>query len=121
MQDSCPVPEGPAGDFPVFRPKNAGLGNQRKFLFIKAKNRPGRALQNVLTVKTGSFGGHLAEKQGGRSKKKTFFSCFFGFWGFCAPQEVEAEDIPPIRPLPKKSCLKTVGFWVSTVSGNIAA
>jgi hypothetical protein len=49
---------------------------------------------------------------GGRSKKKTLFFVFFLFLGFFAPQEVEAEDFPPIRPLPKKSCQKTYGRFL---------
>ena len=68
------------GDFPVFRPKKRGLGNQRKFLSIKAKDGRGRALKNVLTAKKGVFGGRLAEKRGGAApKKRHFFSCFFDF------------------------------------------
>jgi hypothetical protein len=58
---------------------------------------------------------------GGAPKKRHFFSCFFEFLGVFAPQKVEAEDFPPIRPLQKNRAKKpAVGFWFSTVSGNIA-
>jgi hypothetical protein len=62
-----------------------GLGNQRKFLSVKAKDGPGRAQKNVLTAKMGVFGDYLAEKPGGRSKKKTLFFVFFRFLGILCP------------------------------------
>jgi hypothetical protein len=40
----CPVPEGLAGDFPVFRPKMQGLGNQRKFFDFDTGTRSAVAL-----------------------------------------------------------------------------
>jgi hypothetical protein len=104
-----------------FSPKKTrGFRNQRKFLSIKAKDGHGRALKNVLTEKTGVFGGRLAEERGGRSKKRHFFSCFFDFLGLCDPQAVGAEDFPAMRPLKKNRAKKpTVGFWVFAGSGNI--
>jgi hypothetical protein len=70
------------GIFLFFAQKTRGLGHQRKFLSIKAKDGPGRALKNVLTAKTGVFGGRLAEKRRGRSKKMTFLRVFPVFWDF---------------------------------------
>jgi hypothetical protein len=86
--------------------------NQRKFLSIKVKDRLGRALKNVLTEK-GAFFGAVWQKNGGSALLKNhFFSCFFVFWGFLAAQDVEAQDVSRICPLPKKSCLKTYGRFL---------
>jgi len=113
MRLSLPRPGGAwRGISLFFAQKTRGLGNQRKFLSIKAKDRPGRAPKNVLTAKMGVFVGRLAEKRGGRSKKKTLFFVFFRFFGIFRPQEVETKDVPPIRPLPKKSCLKAYGRFL---------
>ena len=73
------------GIFLFFAQKMQGLKNQRKFLSVKAKYGPGRALKNVLTAKMGVFGDYLAEKPGGRSKKKTLFFVFFLFLGILCP------------------------------------
>jgi hypothetical protein len=73
------------GVFLFFAQKTRGLGNQRKFLSIKAKDGHDRALKNVLTEKTGFFWGRLAEKRGVRSKKKTLFFVFFLFLGILRP------------------------------------
>jgi hypothetical protein len=67
------------------RIKKRGLRNRRKFLSIKAKSSRGRALKNVLTAKKGLFWGDLAEKQGGRARKRTFFLVFFLFVGVFSP------------------------------------
>jgi hypothetical protein len=95
-----------------FARKKRGLRNQRKFLSIKAKASRGRALKNVLTEKRAFFGAIWQKNGGAAPKKRHFFSCFFDFLGFFAPQEVEAEDVPPIRLLQKKSCLKTYGRFL---------
>jgi hypothetical protein len=87
--------------------------NQRKFLSIKAKEGHGLALKNVLTVKVSHFWGPFGRKTGGgRALKKTIFFCFFVFWGFLAPEDVEAQDFSRICPLTKKSCLKTYGRFL---------
>jgi hypothetical protein len=49
---------------------------------------------------------------GGRSKKGHFFSCFFVFLGFLAPEGVEAQGFLRICLLPKKSRLKTYGRFL---------
>jgi hypothetical protein len=73
------------GTFLFFAQKTLGLRNQCKFLLIKAKGGPGRAHKKYGQQKIGTFGGRLAEKRGGRSKKKTFFFVFFRFFGILCP------------------------------------
>jgi hypothetical protein len=68
-----------------FHSKLGQTGNQRKFLSIKAKDRLGRALKNVLTEKMGHFWGLMAEKRGGRRFKTPFFFVFFRVLGICSP------------------------------------
>jgi hypothetical protein len=76
------------GIFLVFAQKTQGLGKQRKFLCIKAKNGRGRALKNVLTGKNGLFWGDLAEKQRGPLEKKTLFFVFLRLFGILSPARV---------------------------------
>jgi hypothetical protein len=54
-------------------------------------------------------GGHFAEKPGPTEIILHFFSRFYGFWGFCRLQPIAFQRQAAIRPLLKKSCLKTDG------------
>jgi hypothetical protein len=83
-----PCRKGWRGILLFFAQKMQGLRNQRKFFFVKDQDGPGRALKNVLTAKTGSFGGLMAEKRGGRSKKKTLYFVFFLCFGILCPARV---------------------------------
>jgi hypothetical protein len=65
--------------------KKPGFRNQCKFFSIKAKGGHRCALKNVLTTKTGLFGGRLAEKRGGRVLKTPFFFVFFRVLGIFSP------------------------------------
>jgi hypothetical protein len=68
-----------------FHSKRGQAVNQRKFLSIKAKDRIGRALKNVLTEKVSRFWGRLAEKRGVRAYKKPLFFVFFLFLVIFSP------------------------------------
>jgi hypothetical protein len=91
-----------------------GLRNQRKFLSVKAKDGPGRALKNVLTAKNGRFWGPFGRKTGGPLQKKdTFFRVFSIFGDFVPRKRLKLRMFHRFDPSKKNRAQKpTVGFWV---------
>jgi hypothetical protein len=106
------------GIFLFFAQKMQGLKNQRKFLSVKAKYGPGRALKNVLTAKNGRFWGPFGRKTGGPLQKKdTFFRVFSIFGDFVPRKRLKLRMFHRFDPSKKNRAQKpTVGFWVNGVS-----